>query len=320
YTLSRLLLIFFPQASLFEMTEFRPVEHKVNSLNHYDQVFLQAAAIFQRLRREKPEPRQLLRYENRTDTLPLNSSDDKATQKQAYQLAFNTLKYQDLLEAVISDSFFHKSQNICSDLLPLAMVMLYDFQDRRFLLRRRPAEGEQVVVAEVRDLEKSLQRWKIKLAASLARFRVKHSLQSVSRFLSDSLRTKERRAKSLPFYAWVNTLNTRCRFPVLFFPSMAYACKYDVKRIVIGKFLQPTEDRSVCLAVSVSRPVLFDKGDVLVAGSFSALTVAHVAVAAAARSGRVLVCGADHAPVRTEEMKNLLSQMGIKSKKQFSSA
>ncbi|XP_008411441.1 putative methyltransferase NSUN7 isoform X2 [Poecilia reticulata] len=307
-----------------------------------DQVFLQAAAIFQRLRREKPEPRQLLRYENRTDTLPLNSSDDKATQKQAYQLAFNTLKYQDLLEAVISDSFFHKSQNICSDLLPLAMVMLYDFQDRRFLLRRRPAEGEQVVVAEVRDLEKSLQRWKIKLAASLARFRVKHSLQSVSRFLSDSLRTKERRAKSLPFYAWVNTLNTSldemceilrsanlsevknmadltgstfskdplCPDTLVFSRSL---CKPLQSSALAATHVVNIQDRSVCLAVSVSRPVLFDKGDVLVAGSFSALTVAHVAVAAAARSGRVLVCGADHAPVRTEEMKNLLSQMGIKN-------
>ncbi|XP_007551956.1 putative methyltransferase NSUN7 isoform X1 [Poecilia formosa] len=309
-----------------------------------DQVFLQAAAIFQRLRREKPEPRQLLRYENRTDTLPFNSGDDKATQKQAYQLAFNTLKYQDLLEAVISDSFFHKSQNIYSDLLPLAMVMLYDFQDRRFLLRRRPAEGEHVVVAEVRDLEKSLQRWKIKLAASLARFRVKHSLRSVSRFLSDSLRTKERRAKSLPFYAWVNTLNTSldemceilrsanlsevknmadltcstfskdplCPDTLVFSRSL---CKPLQSSILTTTRVLNIQDRSVCLAVSVSRPVLFDKGDVLLAGSFSALTVAHVAVAAAARSGRVLVCGADHAPVQTEEMKNLLSQMGIKNVK-----
>ncbi|PWA30593.1 hypothetical protein CCH79_00009322, partial [Gambusia affinis] len=305
-----------------------------------DQVFLQAAAIFQQLCREKPEPHELLQYENR---LPLNS-DDKATQKQAYQLAFNTLKYQDLLEAVIFDSFFHKSQNIYSDLLPLAMVMLYDFQDRRFLLRRHPAEGEQEVVAEVRDLEKCLQRWKVKLAASLARFRVKHGLRSVSRFLSDSLRTKEHRAKSLPYYAWVNTLNSSldeickilqsanlsevknmadltgstfskdplCPDTLIFSRSL---CKPLQSSALTTTHVLNIQDRSVCLAVSVSQPVLFDRGDVLVAGSFSALTVAHVAVAAAARSGRVLVCGADHIPVQTEEMKNLLSQMGIKNVK-----
>lgn len=67
------------------------------------------------------------------------------------------------------------------------------------------------------------------------------------------------------------------------------------------------------MAVSALRPLLFDKGDVLVAGSFSATTVAHVCVAAAARSGRVLVCGADHAAAQLEEMQELLVRMDIKS-------
>lgn len=52
-------------------------------------------------------------------------------------------------------------------------------------------------------------RHKTKLAASLARCRVKQSLQSVSCFLSKSVRTKQHRAKSLPVYAWINTLTTR---------------------------------------------------------------------------------------------------------------
>lgn len=73
------------------------------------------------------------------------------------------------------------------------------------------------------------------------------------------------------------------------------------------------QDRSVCVAVSVLRPLLFEHSDVLVAGSFSALTVAHIAVAAAARSGRVLVCEADHTTVLMEEMQELLTEMDIKS-------
>lgn len=73
------------------------------------------------------------------------------------------------------------------------------------------------------------------------------------------------------------------------------------------------QDRSVCLAVSVLRPLLFDSSDVLVVGSFSGVTVAHIAVAAAARSGRVLVCGADHTTAQVEEIHNLLKQMEIKS-------
>lgn len=67
------------------------------------------------------------------------------------------------------------------------------------------------------------------------------------------------------------------------------------------------------MAVSALRPLLVDKGDVLVAGSFSAVTVAHVAVAAAARSGRALVCGGDHTAAQLEEMRELLEGMDIKS-------
>lgn len=52
-------------------------------------------------------------------------------------------------------------------------------------------------------------RCKIKLAASLARCRVKQSLQSISCFLSDPVRSKQHRAKQLPLYAWVNTLRSR---------------------------------------------------------------------------------------------------------------
>lgn len=67
------------------------------------------------------------------------------------------------------------------------------------------------------------------------------------------------------------------------------------------------------LAVSATRPLLYENGDVLLAGSFSALTVAHLAVAAAARSGRVLVCGPDHTPALVEEMEELLALMEISS-------
>ena len=73
------------------------------------------------------------------------------------------------------------------------------------------------------------------------------------------------------------------------------------------------QDRSVSVAVNVLQPLLFDKGDVLVAGAFSAVTVAHIAVVAAARSGRVLVCSADRTPSQLEELQELLTPMDIKS-------
>uniref|UniRef100_A0A672FRM9 SAM-dependent MTase RsmB/NOP-type domain-containing protein n=1 Tax=Salarias fasciatus TaxID=181472 RepID=A0A672FRM9_SALFA len=293
-----------------------------------DQVYLQAAAVFQRLRTEKPVTCQLLHYLKKTDT-PLPESGDKPTEEQAYQLAFSTLKYQDLLEDMMTDSCFHTSQHIAGDLLPLAMVMLFDFQDRRFSLRS--AEETLEAVQEVRDLERGLQRCKTKLAASLARCRVKHSLQSVSCFLSRPVRTKQHRAKRLPLYAWINTLKTRYTHKsVPLWTSQTADLKDGMfcrdplcsDTLVFSHRLLAAldQDRSVCVAVSVLSPLLFDKGDVLAVGSFSAVTVAHVAVAAAARSGRVLVCGADHTPSQVREMQELLAQMDIKNVRFLSEA
>ncbi|XP_055367438.1 putative methyltransferase NSUN7 isoform X4 [Betta splendens] len=155
-----------------------------------DQAFLQASLIFQQLREDRPDAHPRLRYGKKV-AAPLPVCGDRATQTRAYQLAFNALKYQDLLEAVITDSCFHASQHI---------------------------------------------------------------------------------------------------------------------------------DRSLCVAATVLRPLLFDGYDVLVAGSFSAVTLAHVAAVAADRPGRVLVCGADHAPPHVQEMKELLTQMGIKNVRVMSAA
>lgn len=70
------------------------------------------------------------------------------------------------------------------------------------------------------------------------------------------------------------------------------------------------------MAVSVLRPLLFDKSDVLLVGAFSAVTVAHAAVVAAARAVRVLLCGADHTPSHVEQIQELLTQMDLKSESQ----
>ncbi|XP_056136483.1 putative methyltransferase NSUN7 [Lampris incognitus] len=306
-----------------------------------DQAYLQAAALFQQLRMEKPVPQRLLHYGKRMDTAAPSESQDRITREVAHQLAFNTLKYQDLLENVVMDSCIHTSQQISADLLPLVMVMLFDLQDKKFMVHERPAKEEELL-QEVRDLESCLQRFKTKLAASLARCRVKQSLLSVSNALPDSVRTKQQRAKQLPLYAWVNTLKKSvdevcellrgagmrevddvtdlkesafCTDPLctdtLVFPQQLHTtlqyCTLSTARVL------NMQDRSVCLAVEALRSLLAVGSDILVAGSFSALTVAHIAVLAAACSGRVLVCGTDHTARQKEEMKGLLRQMNIKN-------
>lgn len=45
-----------------------------------------------------------------------------------------------------------------TDLLPLAMVMLFDLQDRRFVMREQSMKNQEKSLQDVRDLESSLHR------------------------------------------------------------------------------------------------------------------------------------------------------------------
>ncbi|XP_053713192.1 putative methyltransferase NSUN7 isoform X1 [Synchiropus splendidus] len=311
-----------------------------------DGVYLMAAAAFQHLRREKPVTHQVLHYGKKSDT-QLPESGDKTSQRQAFQLAFNTIKYQELLEYIMMDSSFLTSQHLPSESLPLAMVMLFDFQERKFTLR--PTKDLTELSQEVRALEHSLHKWKIKLAASLARYRIKRNLQSVSLFLPDPVRAKQQRMKLLPCYAWVNTLkssveevcaelqrdglcevksvsevaeSTFCRDHLC--PDTLVFSQSTISRLeqsdLTATHRLNIQERSVCVAVSVLRPLLYDCGDVMVAGCFSAMTAAHVAVAAAARCGRALVSAADHTAAQLTELHELLALMDVKNLRVVSEA
>ncbi len=56
-----------------------------------DRVYLHAAAIFQSTHLEKPPAHSLIRYGKRSE-VRLPAAVDEASQRSAYQLAFNTLK------------------------------------------------------------------------------------------------------------------------------------------------------------------------------------------------------------------------------------
>ncbi|KAJ3614967.1 hypothetical protein NHX12_018536 [Muraenolepis orangiensis] len=292
-----------------------------------DQVYLGAGAVFQRLRKDRPITHQLLHFGKKV-TAPLPEGLNKSGLRQAYQLAFNTLKYQDLLENIIIDSCFHTSQQI----------------DRQFQLIKRPARKGEEPLQDVRDLESCFRRSKTKLAASLARCRVKQNLVSVSCVLPDPVRTNQDRAKLLPFYAWVNTLKSSveevcdelqedlarseagrtggsqgdwtfcrdalCPDTLCFVPQLRALIE---RSTLATAHVLNVQHRGVCVAVSALRLHLSDRGDVLVAGSFSACTLAHIAVHAAAGSGKVLVCGDDHTPSQRAEMQELLTRMDIKN-------
>ncbi|XP_076020998.1 putative methyltransferase NSUN7 [Genypterus blacodes] len=308
-----------------------------------DRVYLLASVVFQSNQLEKPAAHQLVNYGKRTG-VPLPKVRDQEMQRAAYVLAFNTLKYQELLEDIMIDSFFCFARPMPDDQMSLVAVMLYDFQDRKFLPRGR--RWEQEVVQEVRQVESWLLGLKTKLAASLARCRIKQDLLTIECVLPESVKTKQERTSSLPLYTWVNTLRssvdevhsvlrsegfsqvqsigqleerTFCQDPhcrdLLVFPAplKAELCRTEL----LSEHKLIIQDKSCSLGPNAACDLLPEEGDVLVVGRFSGLTVAHTASLIAAGNGNnqtvVHVCVGDRTPGQREELQQTVTAMGCKN-------
>ncbi|KAK3552864.1 hypothetical protein QTP86_024271 [Hemibagrus guttatus] len=267
---------------------------------------------------------------------------------------------QELLEDILIDSSFYSAKTVPDDLMSLVVVILYDLQDRKFLPRKQPANQEmQEEVAKVREVENCLLRFKTKLAASLARCRIKHDLLSIDCMLPESIRQRQERGSNLPIYAWINTLRTSMQevcdvlksagfshvksitqlegqtfcediqcLDLLVFPMCA---KRELHKTNLLKDCRLViQDKSCCIAPWALRPLLVPDGDVVMAGSFSAATVAHTAAIVTsahthmhtthhsskqARSMRVFVCGGDCTSVQRDELQGVLSSMGCSNVK-----
>ncbi|XP_054454057.1 putative methyltransferase NSUN7 [Anoplopoma fimbria] len=317
-------------------------------LGFSDRVYLLASVIFQNNHLEKPAAQRLVNY-GKERGLPLPEVKDEETQRTSYELAFNTLKYQELLEDIMIDSCFYLTQPMPDDQTGLIAVMLYDFQDRKFLPRER--QGAEEIVQEVRDVESYLHRFKTKLAASLARCRIKHDLLSIEYILPESVKMKQERSSSLPLYAWVNTLKssvdevqsdlksagfsqvksigqlegqTFWQDPhcgdILVFPAQLKAQLYSSK--LLSDHILIIQDKSCSLGPNAVCSLLPEEGDVLMVGCFSGLTVSHTASLIAEKhkanskvQPTVYVCVSDRTVAQREELQQAVTAMGSKNVK-----
>ncbi|XP_051715564.1 putative methyltransferase NSUN7 isoform X2 [Ctenopharyngodon idella] len=277
-----------------------------------DQVYLHAAAIFQSTHLEKPAAQRLISYGSRSE-VSVPAVRGEALQRLAYQLAFNTLKYQELLEDVLIDSCFCVSQPMLDGRMSLVAVMLTDLLDRKFLPRMQPANQAEEEVKAVREVEACLLRFRTKLVASLARCRIKHDLLTLENILPENIRHRQERATQLPLYAWINTLRssfeevsevlhtsgfscvksvgqldgrTFCRdthcHDLLVFPNSVKRELTDTR--LLSDYRLVIQDKSCCVGPWALRPLLAEGGDILMTGCFSAQTVAHVAAVAVSAS------------------------------------
>ncbi|KAL6117673.1 nsun7 [Pungitius sinensis] len=317
-------------------------------LGFQDKVYLLASVIFQNNHLEKPAALRLVNY-GKERGLPLPRVKDEEQQRAAYELAFNTLKYQELLEDIMIDSCFYLTQPTPDDQMSLIAVMLYDFQDRKFLPRER--QGEDDIVREVKDVESYLLKFKTKLSASLARCRIKHDLLSIECILPHSVKVKQERSSSLPLYTWVNTLKssvgevqgvlksagfskvesigqlqgqTFCQDPhcgdILVFPAQLKAQLCTTK--LLSDHTLIIQDKSCSLGPNAVCSLVPEDGDVLMLGCFSGLTVSHTASLIADKhkairkvQPTVHVCVSDRTSAQREELRQVVTAMGSKNVK-----
>uniref|UniRef100_A0A8C0CMF2 NOP2/Sun RNA methyltransferase family member 7 n=1 Tax=Balaenoptera musculus TaxID=9771 RepID=A0A8C0CMF2_BALMU len=303
-----------------------------------DSVYIMAANIFQGIRFEKSPEKVLIKYGN--EPLPSSTeSEDESFQRLSYELAFSALKFQDILETILIDSYIFPSTTIPDHLNSLIIVMLYDFQDRKFQARLLSDNEESI--AEVLEVENLLNSFKTKLAAALARCRIKHDALSIYHILPETVRNQELRASTLPLYAWINTckispeevyhslkkkgynkvksvlhidnkvfaVDQHC-YDVLIFPSHL---KSDLLNIDLFKdYKLVFQDKSRSLAVHSVKALLNMDDDILMVNSGSWYTVAHMSILTNNNTSKIFVCGVQ-SQAKDPDLKNLFTKMGCKN-------
>uniref|UniRef100_A0A4X2KLG3 NOP2/Sun RNA methyltransferase family member 7 n=1 Tax=Vombatus ursinus TaxID=29139 RepID=A0A4X2KLG3_VOMUR len=308
----------------------------LNEKNGYqDIVYMKAANIFQGIRIEKAPDKVLIKYGSEP-VLALPDFEDENCQRLSYELAFSALKYQDILESILIDSCFYPNPVA---LTSLVVVMLYDFQDRKF--ESRLLSDEEESISEVQEVENLLNSFKTKLAAALARCRIKHDALSIYQILPETVRKQEQRASTLPLYAWVNTckispevvcddlkkggytkvrsaFDLECKSfcmdqhcsDVLIFPSHLKSELLNIELCTDYKLL--FQDKSRSLAVHSVKTLLNMDDDILLVNMGSWYTVAHMSTLTNQSTSKIYVCGIK-SQTKESELKNLFTNMGCKN-------
>ncbi|KFV58467.1 Putative methyltransferase NSUN7, partial [Gavia stellata] len=297
---------------------------------YHDSIYINAAKIFQGIHTEKHKDRILVRYGD-DSVSPMLTFKDEYSQRVSYELAFSALKYQDLLEEILLDSCVYPCH--------LLVVMLYDLQDRKF--QGREIFDEEEPVAEVRKIEHYLYSFRTKLAAALARCRIKHDALSIEYILPETIRKQEQRASALPLCVWINTFKislqdvfrdlkkkgftrvesvsdldryTYCMdqhcHDVLLFPSSLKEELLNLDLFADCKLL--LQDKSRSLAVHSAQALLNTGDEIIVAHVGSHLTIAHMSVLTNDTMSRIFVCGVKSS-AKAAELRNLFSHMGCKN-------
>ena len=87
------------------------------------------------------------------------------------------------------------------------MVLLYDFQNRKFQKRR--TGKKEYIDPYMAKMEGAMVACRTKLNASLARSRIKHCALSIDHLLPENVRMKDQLSSDMFIFTWVNQIKMR---------------------------------------------------------------------------------------------------------------
>ncbi|KAL0272729.1 UNVERIFIED_CONTAM: hypothetical protein PYX00_005590 [Menopon gallinae] len=137
------------------------------------------------------------------------SFQDEEEMRRVFTLLYDVYRYKHILnEALLETRFFQKYPEHMKS-TSLVWLLFYDLHKRRFLPREH---ADQVVCEDLFNkiglspIEKDLWKAKVKLAASLARNRIKNNALRLNQLLPNHLRDERLvSAEETPITGWINT-------------------------------------------------------------------------------------------------------------------
>lgn len=333
---------------------------KVNSDKQFDffykepclyshKVYLNGAKVFESLKHSTKEEREspyLQRKKQQTlaqkvQELPQLSFDDDQEKRLTFELAFTALKYQMLFEDVLDDCAFFATYPEHMEDLGLVMVILCDYQSRKFQ-RRTPFQDE-VLNPVATDVEDAISECKTKLNAALARHRIKASAPSLDHLLPDAVRSKEAIGSKTPVYAWVNQIKTSISEAIEVFKDEGFTLVNSDEKLTENQFavdplcsdviMFPGEyrddlvdhdlykggkiviqDKSSCIAPHSIKHLLGDDSDLIHVNVGSGHTTAHIASLMQNSNNHIWAFGAMSA-AESKTIQGQFEKFGIKGVK-----
>ncbi|XP_017787132.1 PREDICTED: putative methyltransferase NSUN7 [Nicrophorus vespilloides] len=143
-----------------------------------------------------------------TPPIPTSFSDEQEMRR-VYTLIYDVYRYKSILSKALEDVAFFYEHPKMKKSMSRVWLLLYDLYHRSFKKRTvRNASVAQALFAEsgLQEVEEAVWSDRVKLAASVARLRIKHSALRLSQLLPYHLRDEKvsTHAKHAPVTCWVN--------------------------------------------------------------------------------------------------------------------